>query len=88
MKRDDEYSFETLSYQPSEAEGECIILSISPIRKNILKFVIFVIVSILFVGIPVVLIHWYLFISHCSGSPHSKKSYTSTSPACRKAPTS
>jgi len=63
-----------LKYIPNESEGECLLSKINPIRFNKIKFTFFVIASIIFGGIPVLLIHWYTI--HDLGIAPLEKLYT------------
>ncbi len=54
-----------LRYESCETEGECLLESIVPVRKFMPFFVLYIIVSILFVGFPLLVTYWYA--SHNSG---------------------
>ena len=47
-----------LSYFCDEVEGECVLLAILPVRLNKFKYVLYVVFSILTVGILPLLTYW------------------------------
>ena len=49
-----------LDYDSVETEGECLLKSVTPIQFNKFRYYAFCMLSILLLGIPVVLVYWYL----------------------------
>lgn len=48
----------TVKYKHTDAEGESVLHSIKTIRLNQIKYALFVVLSVIFVGIPLLLVHW------------------------------
>jgi hypothetical protein len=61
-----------MEYKIHDVEGECILNEIHAIRKSTWKYVLFIIYSIILVGIPPLLCFWYielerfLYYDYCS----------------------
>lgn len=49
-----------IGYKQEDVEGECILNEIRAIRKSMWKFVLFIIYSVVLVGIPPLLCFWYI----------------------------
>lgn len=48
-----------IKYQPNtEIEGECLLKTIQPVKLSMPRFILFVFVSVILVGIPALLVYW------------------------------